>query len=94
MDSNKAKKAKSKARTHARNQQENQIAAAQMTQLAQSTGPNFINPEVQAPDIAMQNMTQTVNPYHMMGTLPPNAYRYGNMIDGYQGVYPEFAPLG
>ena len=87
MDASKAKKAKSKAkaRTSSRASSEAQQAAMQnqmlMQQAAMQSGT--LNPEVQAPIAAMQNMTQSVNPYGRMGTVSPNQYNPGNVVVNY-----------
>jgi hypothetical protein len=97
MDAKKAKTAKTKAKARSSqkkasaNQAEQQQANAQMIALAQSQGAG-INPEIQAQQIALQ--TPTTNPYHMMGAMAPTSYRYGNMVDGYTGVDPQFHPMG
>ena len=41
-----------------------------------------INPEIQARQIAMQNQTQTVNPYGRMGAMQPTVYNPGNVVSG------------
>jgi hypothetical protein len=41
-----------------------------------------INPEVQASNVAMQNVTQTVSPYRELGAKQPNYYNPGNMVGG------------
>lgn len=91
MDSAKAKQAKNKAtkakaaRSSERKNSQQQQAAAAVNQLAAMQGnlPGAgINPEIQAQQVAMQNQTQTFNPYHAMGTMAPNTYNPGNMIDG------------
>jgi len=99
MDHNKAKKAKTKAKAHGTKKKsspeqvaQQQAATAQMMAMSQQQGQGFINPEVQAQQISLQ--TPTTNPYHMMGAMAPTAYRYGNMVDGYTGVDPQFRPMG
>jgi hypothetical protein len=77
MDKAKAKKAKSKA-TKAKAQAKN--AAAVVAAQAQQVGGARINPEVQASTIALQ--PQAVNPYHMMGAMPPTMYSAGNLVGG------------
>jgi hypothetical protein len=72
MDKSKAKKAKSKA--------EHVKAVAEAMQ-AQHIGGTPVNPEVQAAAISLQ--PQAVNPYHMMGSMPPNVYSPGNLVGGY-----------
>lgn len=85
MDSSKAKKAKTKAKARTKASQNN-AAQQQMLQQAALQGmaaqSGGINPEVQAQQIAMQNQTQTVNPYHRMGSMPPNLYNPGNVVHG------------
>jgi hypothetical protein len=88
MDSSKAKQAKSKAKARtkqsAKNQEQSEMMGAlQMAALQQAAaaGGN-INPEIQAHQIAMQDKTATVNPYHNMGMLPNNYYNPGNVIGG------------
>ena len=76
MDKAKAKKAKSKA-TKAKSA----VKAAAEAMQAQHTGGMPINPEVQAAAISLQ--PQAVNPYHMMGSMPPNVYSPGNLVGGY-----------
>jgi hypothetical protein len=80
MDSSKAKKAKAVSKSR-----KAQTAAAGTEQQRQLGVPSNavtgkITPEVTAPQIALQ--TPTVNPYHMMGTMPPNYYNPGNVISG------------
>jgi hypothetical protein len=89
MNSAKAKQAKSKAtkakaaRNSERNGAQQQQAAADQIAAMQGRLPGTgINPEIQAQQIAMQNQTQTFNPYHAMGMMAPNTYNPGNMIDG------------
>lgn len=83
MDSSKAKKAKSKASSRKKSADTAANQAAILNQLAlqeaamQSAG---LNPEVQVPVAAMQNMTQSVNPYGRMGTVAPNLYNPGNVV--------------
>lgn len=72
MDKSKAKKAKSKAK---------QVKAVAEAMQAQHFGGTPINPEVQAAAISLQ--PQAVNPYHMMGSMPPNVYSPGNLVGGY-----------
>jgi len=79
MDSSKAKKAKSKAK--ARTKQ----TTAEMQQLAmmqEAMAGGGITPEIQAQQIAMQDQTSMVNPYHRMGQMPNNYYSPGNVIGG------------
>lgn len=82
MDSSKAKKAKSKAKSR-KSSSSAANQAAMMNQLAlqeaamQGAG---LNPEVQVPVAAMQDMTQSVNPYGRMGTVSPNLYNPGNIV--------------
>jgi len=79
MDSSKAKKAKSKAK--ARTKQ----TTAEMQQLAmmqEAMAGGGITPEIQAQQIAMQDQTAMVNPYHRMGQMPNNYYSPGNVIGG------------
>ena len=66
MDKSKAKKAKSKAK---------QVKAVAEAMQAQHAGGTPVNPEVQASAISLQ--PQAVNPYHMMGSMPPNVYSPG-----------------
>ena len=72
MDKSKAKKAKSKAK---------QVKAVAEAMQAQHAGGTPVNPEVQASAISLQ--PQAVNPYHMMGSMPPNVYSPGNLVGGY-----------
>jgi hypothetical protein len=82
MDSSKAKKAKSKAKARTR-QAASADAQQQQLALVQSMMPGGgINPEIQAQQIAMQDQTATVNPYHHMGMLPNNYYNPGNVVGG------------
>lgn len=99
MDHNKAKKAKTKAKSHNTQKRisleqiaQQQAATAQMMAMSQQQGQGFINPEVQAQQISLQ--PPTTNPYHMMGAMAPTSYRYGNMVDGYDGIDPQFRPMG
>lgn len=84
MDSSKAKKAKSKATARKKSGAAAENQAAMMNQLmlqeAAMQGGGNINPEVQAPVAAMQNMTQAVNPYGRIGTVSPNLYNPGNIV--------------
>lgn len=79
MDSSKAQKAKSKAKARTK-----ATAQAQQQQpgLGQIAGPRGINPEIQAQQAAMQNQTQTVNPYGRMGAMQPTVYNPGNVVSG------------
>ena len=80
MDSSKAKKAKSKAKARTK---QSASSAAQQQALQQVLGASAgITPEVQAQQIAMQDQTATVNPYHRMGMLPNNYYNPGNVVGG------------
>jgi hypothetical protein len=91
MNSSKAKQAKTKA-TKAKaarrserefaQQQQNEAAANQIAAMQGKLPGTGINPEIQAQQVAMQDRTQTFNPYHAMGMMPPNKYNPGNMIDG------------
>jgi hypothetical protein len=84
MDSSKAKKAKSKAKSRTKQaavnaaQQAAQLSALQQQQMA----ARGLTPEIQAQQIAMQDKTQTVNPYHRMGQMPNNYYNPGNVVGG------------
>jgi len=78
MDKAKAKKAKSKA-TKAKAA----VKAATELMQAQQPGGVQINPEIQAASISLQ--PESVNPYHRMGSMPPNTYTPGNLISGYAG---------
>jgi hypothetical protein len=82
MDSSKAKQAKSKAK--ARTKQKAADAVQQAAQLGamQQLAGRGLTPEIQAQQIAMQDKTQTVNPYHQMGQLPNNYYNPGNVVGG------------
>jgi len=83
MDSSKAKKAKSKAKARTKQTANAQAQArAQQIAAAGSMPPGAINPEVQAQQIAMQNQTQTVNPYGRMGAMHPTTYNPGNVVSG------------
>jgi len=80
MDSSKAKKAKAASKSR-----KTQAGAAGLEQARLLGAPSNsvtgkITPEITAPHIAMQ--TPTVNPYHMMGAMPPNYYNPGNVIGG------------
>lgn len=77
MTTSKAQKAKSKAKVRSKAFTE---ANPQLVLPQLPTGA--INPEVQAQQIAMQAVTQTVNPYHMMGAMHPNIYNPGNVVHG------------
>jgi hypothetical protein len=93
MDSAKAKQAKTKAKAHAANKMQsdavnNPQAMEQMVMqeqqhrqlMAQAGHLLPINPEVQASQISLQ--TPTINPYHVMGSVPANYYNPGNVING------------
>jgi hypothetical protein len=84
MDSSKAKQAKSKAK--ARTKQKTADSAQQAAQLGalqqQQMAAQGLTPEIQAQNIAMQDQTQTVNPYHRMGQMLNNHYNPGNVIGG------------
>jgi hypothetical protein len=92
MDSAKAKQAKNKAtkakaargseRKVAQQQQQAAAAANQIAAMQGNLPGTGINPEIQAQQVAMQNQTQTFNPYHAMGAVPPNTYSLGNTING------------
>lgn len=79
MDSSKAKKAKSKAKART-NQTDAEMQQLAMLQEAMAGGG--INPEIQAQQIAMQDQTAMVNPYHRMGQMPNNYYNPGNVVGG------------
>ena len=84
MDSSKAKQAKSKAKARTKQkatdsaQQAAMLGAMQQQQMA----AQGLTPEIQAQNIAMQDQTQMVNPYHRMGQVPNNYYSPGNLIGG------------
>jgi hypothetical protein len=84
MDASKAKKAKSKAK--ARTKQKTKNSAQQAAELGalqqQQMAAQGLTPEIQAQQIAMQDRTSTVNPYHRMGPMPNNYYNPGNVIGG------------
>jgi hypothetical protein len=92
MDSSKAKQAKSKAKARTKqkaadaNQQQQQqrpMDALYNEMAAQGRIPGTgLTPEIQAQQIAMQGVTQTVNPYHRMGMMPANYYNPGNVVGG------------
>ena len=73
MDSNKAKKAVSKAMLA-------KAVLAAAAQQAAAEGP--INPEIQAMSPDLQPMDGYVNPMGRMGTVPPTQYSPGNMMGG------------
>ena len=79
---NKATKAKAARNSERSNAQQRQAAADQIASMQGKLPGTGINPEIQAQQIAMQNQTQTFNPYHAMGMVSPNMYNPGNMIDG------------
>ena len=87
MDTAKAKKAKAKAEAQKAqsapgaqpNIDPNALAIA-IHQHVQNHAPGSITPEITAHQIALQ--TPTVNPYHMMGSMPANIYSPGNIIHG------------
>jgi len=82
MNSSKAKKAKAVSKS--RKAQEAAVRAEQQRRSALSpvaaSVTGGITPEITAAQIALQ--TPTVNPYHMMGAMPPNYYNPGNVIGG------------
>jgi hypothetical protein len=84
MDSSKAKQAKSKAK--ARTKQKAADSAQQAAQMGalqqQQAAGQGLTPEIQAQNIAMQDKTSTVNPYHAMGMKPNNYYNPGNVVGG------------
>lgn len=83
MDSKKAGKAKTKAKARSRQTTDGSKEAAHalaMHQLASQMAG--INPEVQASNVAMQNVTQTVSPYRELGAKQPNYYNPGNVVGG------------
>ena len=89
MDSSKAKQAKSKAKARTKQkaasseQQVGQLDALHQQLAAQGRIPGTgLTPEIQAQQIAMQDKTQMVNPYHRMGQMPNNYYSPGNVIGG------------
>ena len=87
MDSSKAKQAKSKAKARTKQKaagaDQQQLGALHQQLAAQGRIPGTgLTPEIQAQNIAMQNMTQTTNPYHDMGMKPNNYYNPGNMVGG------------
>ena len=85
MDSSKAKQAKSKAKARTKStatEQSQAEAQRQLLALHAAMQAQNITPEVQAQQVAMQNQTQTVNPYHMMGAMQPNLYNPGNVVHG------------
>ena len=82
MDSSKAKKAKSKAKARTKQKvADDAQQAAQLGAMQQLTAQG-LTPEIQAQQIAMQDKTQTVNPYHRMGQMPNNYYNPGNVVGG------------
>jgi hypothetical protein len=87
MDSSKAKQAKSKAKARTKQKTANSAQqAAQMEALQQQQmAAQGLTPEIQAQQIAMQDQTSTVNPYHRMGQMPNNYYNPGNVIGGGYG---------
>jgi hypothetical protein len=82
MDSSKAKKAKSKAKARTKATADSKVAAQQQAAMGQAAGPRGITPEIQAHQAAMQNQTQTVNPYGRMGAMQPTVYNPGNVVSG------------
>ena len=84
MNPSKAKQAKSKAKARTKQkaadtaQQAAQLGAMQQQQMA----AQGLTPEIQAQNIAMQDRTSTVNPYHPMGMKPNNYYNPGNVVGG------------
>jgi len=84
MDATKAKKAKSKAKARSRQKATGaESAAAQQMALQQmAMQGGGINPEIQASNVSMQNLTQTVSPYRDLGAKSPNYYNPGNMVGG------------
>lgn len=90
MNSDKAKQAKSKAKSRKASTpsdgQQGVLPSMLMQEqqhraLAQQFGHMLpLTPEIQAKQIAMQ--PATVNPYHNMGTREPNMYNPGNVIHG------------
>lgn len=83
MDSSKAKKAKSKAKSRKTSSNAAANQAAMLNQMAMQEAAaqaGGLNPEVQVPVAAMQNVTQSVNPYGRMGTVAPNLYNPGNVV--------------
>jgi hypothetical protein len=87
MNSSKAKQAKSKAK--ARTKQKTADSAQQAAQMAalqqQQMAAQELTPEIQAHQIAMQDRTSTVYPYHRIGPMPNNYYNPGNVIGGGYG---------
>lgn len=57
--------------------------AQQAQQLLAAMQNGSIDPELQASQISMQPVDGYVNPYHAMGTVAPNIYSPGNMVNGY-----------
>jgi len=51
-----------------------------------------IDPEIQSPQIDLQPMDGYVNPYHAMGTMNPNFYSPGNMLNGGMVGMPVYNP--
>ena len=85
MDSSKAQKAKAKAKARTASKPAADTGVTPLHQaLAEHAARHAgdITPEVQAQQIALQNQTQTVNPYHMMGAMQPNIYNPGNVVHG------------
>jgi len=84
MDSSKAKQAKSKAKARTKQKATNSAQQAAMlgAMQQQQMAAQRLTPEIQAQNIAMQDQTQMVNPYHAMGTKPSNYYSPGNLIGG------------
>jgi len=57
--------------------------AQQAQQLIAAMQGASLDPEIPAAQISMQPVDGYVNPYHAMGTMPPNVYSPGNMVNGY-----------
>jgi hypothetical protein len=51
-----------------------------------------IDPEIQSPQIDLQPADGYVNPYYAMGSMAPNVYSAGNMLNGGMVGMPVYNP--
>jgi hypothetical protein len=51
-----------------------------------------IDPEIQSPRVDLQPIDGYINPYHAMGSMAPNVYSAGNMLNGGMVGMPVYNP--
>lgn len=80
------------AKTSRKSAKKKATQAKQVLETIAMMNNGSIDPEIQSPKIDLQPVDGYVNPYHAMGSMVPNVYSAGNMLNGGMVGMPVYNP--